>query len=50
MYLLVLVKGTTQLCRTSKLSIGTKDEDNYYMNKPEKSGKVWDLILGQPTV
>ena len=47
---LVLVKGTTQLCRTSKLSIDAKGEDKYYMNKPEKFGEVWDLILGQPTV
>ena len=35
-YLLVPVEGTTQLCRTSKLSINAEDEDNYCMNKPEK--------------
>ena len=35
-YLLVPVEGTTQLCRTSKLSINAEDEDNYFMNKPEK--------------
>ena len=29
-------EGTTQLCRTSKLSINTKNEDNYCMSKPEK--------------
>ena len=37
-YIMVFaVEGTTQLCRTSKLSINTKDEDNYCMKKPEKT-------------
>ena len=39
---LVLVKGTTQLCRTSELSINAKDENNYCVNKPEKIWRVFD--------
>ena len=34
----VLDKGTTQLCRTSELSIMQR-KDNYCMNKPEKIQK-----------
>lgn len=30
----VLIEGTTQLCKTSKLSTNAKDEDNYYISKP----------------
>ena len=48
----ILVKGTTQLCRTSKLSINAKDEDNYCMNKPEKirRGLSWSKsVKSQPS-
>ena len=44
-YKYLLKEGTTtQLCRTSKLSINAKDEDNYCMNKPEiiRSGLGFD--------
>ena len=37
----ILVEGTTELCRTSKLSINTKDKDNYCINKPENIRRVW---------
>ena len=45
----ILVEETTRLCRTSRLSINAKDEDNYCMNKLEKFWRVWDLILGHAT-
>ena len=32
----ILIEGTTQICRTLKLSINAMNENNnYYMNKPE---------------
>ena len=43
----ILIEGTTQLCRTSKLSISAKDEDNYLH---EQARRVWDFILGKLTV
>ena len=37
MYYLLLVKGTTYTAlQNLKVEYNTKDEDNYYMNKPEK--------------
>ena len=41
-----LVEGTTQLCRTSRLSINSRNVDNYCMNKPKEIRRVWGLILG----